>query len=214
MASISYVSVLYLSTFPYIPTLYHERTEFYHSIESTYSRPAYLGCSNNHGYQFRCPSKQVHAVFSEICAITDMYSYQNFTVLTILYAPVIFLAKLSVLLLYLELFSISKQTRIMVAIALAISISQCLATIIGNAILCVPKPGVIWMIGDNTHNCRVVADLYGVIMGAISVFSDFFVIWIPLPVIWQLHLPVRKRVGVSVIFITGILWVLLPLLQS
>lgn len=97
------------------------------------------------------------------------------------------------------------MARIMVAIALAIITSQCLATMIGNAVLCVPKPGVSWEIGDDTYNCMVVADLFSVIMGTVSVFSDLFVIYIPIPVVWQLQLPTRKRVGICLIFITGLL---------
>lgn len=51
------------------------------------------------------------------------------------------------------------------------------------------------------------ATLYGVIISAVSVFSDLYVIVIPLPVIWQLHMARRKKIGVSVIFITGLLQV-------
>ena len=131
--------------------------------------------------------------------------YQNFTILVILYGPAIFFAKLSVLLLYLELFAINKQTRIMVAIAITIITSQCIATITGQAVLCVPRPGVSWDIGDATHNCMVVADLYGIFMAAISLFSDLFIIYIPMPVVWRLQLPLRKKVGISVVFFTGVL---------
>ena len=137
--------------------------------------------------------------------------HQNFSVISIFYYPTISLAKLSVLLLYLELFMVKAQARIMVAIGLIIITLHCLAGIIGNAVLCVPKPGVSWEIADDTHNCIVVADLFAVIMGAVSVFSDIFVICIPIPVVWQLQLPIRKRIGISVIFITGILWVCFPL---
>ena len=106
---------------------------------------------------------------------------------------------------------VKAQARIMVAIGIIIITSQCLAGIIANAILCVPKPGVSWEIADDTHNCIVVSDLLGVILGAVSVFSDLFVILNPIPVVWQLQLPIRKRIGISVIFITGILWVCFPL---
>lgn len=126
-------------------------------------------------------------------------------VLTLLYAPAIFLAKLSVLLLYLEIFKVNKQARFTVAIGLTIITAQCLMTIIGNCILCVPEPGDSWLIASSTEKCRVTATLYGVIISAMSVFSDLYVIVIPLPVIWQLHMARRKKIGVSVIFITGLL---------
>ena len=123
----------------------------------------------------------------------------------ILYGPAIFLAKLSVLLLYLELFVVNTQARIMIAIGLTIITAQCLAQIIGSAVFCVPKPGVSWLVDDYTYKCRVTFDLFAVIMGAIAVFSDLFVIYIPLPVVWQLRMSARKKIGVSVIFLTGLL---------
>lgn len=126
-------------------------------------------------------------------------------VLSILYGPSIFLAKLAVLLLYLELFRVHKQARISVFIGIMIITAQCLATIIGYAVLCVPKPGVSWLIHSSTYKCRVTATLFGVITGAISIFSDLYVILIPLPVIWQLNMPTRRKVAVSIVFFTGLL---------
>ncbi|KAL2045338.1 hypothetical protein N7G274_002421 [Stereocaulon virgatum] len=131
-------------------------------------------------------------------------SIQNYMVLSIFYGSTIFLAKLSILLLYLEIFAIKKQARITVTIGLTIIAAQCLATIIGNSVLCVPKPGESWLRHTSTYKCKVTATLFGVFMGAVSVFSDIYVIYIPLPLIWQLHLATRKKVGVSLIFITGL----------
>ena len=93
----------------------------------------------------------------------------------------------------------------MIAIAISIVTLQCLATTIGYAYLCAPKPGVSWEVGDATYNCTVVTNLFGVVMGVISVLSDLFIIFIPIPVIWQLQLVTRKKIGVSIIFLTGIL---------
>ena len=126
-------------------------------------------------------------------------------VLSILYGPTIFLAKLAVLLLYLELFAVKPQARITVAIGLVIITAQCIANIIGYSVLCVPKPGDSWLLHTSTYQCRSVADLFGVIMAAISIFSDLYLICIPLPIIWGLQLARRKKVGVSVVFVTGLL---------
>ena len=93
----------------------------------------------------------------------------------------------------------------MITLGLTLITAQCVAQIIGAAITCVPKPGVSWVVTDNTHRCRVTADLFGVVMGAIAVFTDLFVISIPLPVVWRLRMSVRKKIGVSVIFLTGLL---------
>ena len=116
-----------------------------------------------------------------------------------------FLAKLSVLLLYLEIFKVNKQARITVAIGLTIITGQCLATIIGYPVLCVPKLGESWMIASSSQSCRVTGNIFGVSMGVLSVISDIYVIYIPLPIIWQLHMATQKKIGVSIIFITGFL---------
>lgn len=125
--------------------------------------------------------------------------------MSILLGPTLFLAKLSVLLLYLELFKVNKQARIAIAIGMTIIAAQCIATIVGYSVLCVPKPGDSWMLKASTHGCIKIATAFGVAMGSLSVFSDIYILWIPLPIIWQLHMPTRKKVGVSIIFITGLL---------
>jgi hypothetical protein len=126
-------------------------------------------------------------------------------VIAILYGPAIFLAKLTVLLLYLEVFSINTPTRIMIFVAMAIITAHFLTNTIGNAVLCVPLPGESWQLKDSSHACIVVADQLSIALGAISVLTDFFIILIPIPVIWRLQLATHKKIGVSLIFITGIL---------
>ena len=93
----------------------------------------------------------------------------------------------------------------MITLGLTLITAQCVAQIIGAAITCVPKPGVPWLVADDTYRCRVTGDLFGVVMSSIAVFSDLFVIFIPLPVVWHLRMSVRKKIGVSVIFLTGLL---------
>ena len=83
---------------------------------------------------------------------------------------------------------------------------QCLATIIGYSVFCVPKPGQSWLIRTSSYSCNVSSNIFTVVIGVVSVFSDLFVIYIPLPIIWQLHLATRKKVSVSIVFITGFLY--------
>lgn len=128
-----------------------------------------------------------------------------FTVLNILYGPVEFFSKLSVLLLYLRVFGVRKSTRLLTYIAIAINFVQCLISIIGYAITCVPKPGVSWEIAGATHKCMVTGALIGVVTAAISIFNDFFIIAIPIPAVWALQLATKRKVGITAIFLTGLL---------
>lgn len=138
-------------------------------------------------------------------ALSFLTSYQNLGALGMLYGPAIFFAKLAILLLYLELFQVDKTARITIALGLVIIVVQCLATIIGYPVLCVPKPGQSWLIRASSYSCNVTSNIFTVVIGVVSVFSDLFVIYIPLPIIWQLRLATRKKVSVSIVFITGFL---------
>ena len=42
-----------------------------------------------------------------------------------------------------------------------------------------------------------------VIFGAASVVSDLYLVILPLPAVWSLQLPFRKKIGVSAMFLTG-----------
>lgn len=132
-------------------------------------------------------------------------TFKLWSVLAILYGPAIFLAKLSILLLYLEIFSIDRRGRITIFIAIGIIAAHCLADITGFSVLCVPTPGISWDTFDDSNNCKVVADALSIAMGSISVFSDLLIIYIPIPLVWKLQLSTRKKIGVTMIFVTGIL---------
>lgn len=114
-----------------------------------------------------------------------------------------FLAKLSILLLYLRIFLVDRLTRILVYIALIWNAMLSLAIMIVYGILCVPPPGRSWQYAGKDHKCRVFAILFSQITGAINFCSDLFVIGIPIPAVWNLQLQTSKRLGVIAIFATG-----------
>ena len=107
--------------------------------------------------------------------------------------------------LYLRVFGVRAQTRILTYIAIAINLIQCLINVIGYAIVCVPAPGQSWEIADAGPKCEVTGDLLGVVTAAISIFNDFFIIAIPIPAVMSLQLPTKKKVGVIAIFLAGLL---------
>jgi hypothetical protein len=112
---------------------------------------------------------------------------------------------LAILFLYLQLFSVHKRTKIFVYINLAISFIQFLAFVIGFGVLCIPLPGETWVSKGIKYQCQETGTLYGLILAVVSVVSDFFLIAIPIPVVWQLQLPTKKKAGVCAIFVTGLL---------
>ena len=126
-------------------------------------------------------------------------------IISIFYGPTIFLAKMTILLLYFEIFKVNKPTKIMIFIAMFVSAGQFLANTIGQSILCVPLPGESFISKDSGKACKETADLLGVCLSAVSVTTDFFILAIPIPCLWRLQLARWRKIGVTVIFITGIL---------
>lgn len=46
-----------------------------------------------------------------------------------------------------------------------------------------------------------------VALGVVNIFSDFFILIVPLPAVWSLQLPIKKKVGISAIMLTGLAYV-------
>ena len=43
------------------------------------------------------------------------------------------------------------------------------------------------------------------IQGVFNVVSDFYLLLLPVPVVWNLQMPLRKKIGILTIFTTGLL---------
>ena len=43
------------------------------------------------------------------------------------------------------------------------------------------------------------------VQAGINIFSDFYLLFIPVPVIWKLQLSIPRKIGIIAIFMTGIL---------
>ena len=46
--------------------------------------------------------------------------------------------------------------------------------------------------------------------GTINVVSDFTILLLPIVEVWRLHMSTRRKIGVSAVFATGLLYVYLP----
>ncbi|QSZ32974.1 hypothetical protein DSL72_002558 [Monilinia vaccinii-corymbosi] len=79
------------------------------------------------------------------------------------------------------------------------------ATMITFAVLCSPKNGhtqlayLTALASDNCSSSRPVITATGIV----NIISDLFLVALPLPAVWNLHLTRRKKLGVSAMFLTG-----------
>lgn len=119
------------------------------------------------------------------------------------YGPTVFFAKLSLFLLYLRIFSPDRRTRFFIYFGIACTFIVYMTTAITATALCAARKGESWPVALLSSRCsKAMAMTY--IQGIFNVVSDFYVLILPIPVVWKLQLPLRKKIGVCAIFMTGL----------
>ena len=75
---------------------------------------------------------------------------------------------------------------------------------IAFAILMIPRPGQSLLAAfrslDNAKGLSL-----SVAQSVAGVAIDFFIFCLPIPIVWKMQLPLRKRIGVLAVFMTGLL---------
>ncbi len=109
--------------------------------------------------------------------------------------------KLSALSLYLRLFSANKRFKLTVYVAMGIVVATALAFLLVTCLQCIPLR-ILWQLDFQNGHCINIPRMafIGVIVNALT---DVLVLCLPLPLIWRLHLPLRKKIGVTLIFASG-----------
>ncbi len=67
----------------------------------------------------------------------------------------------------------------------------------------IPRPGESQL--RSRLSTKVAANIpVGVVQGAVNVASDLYIFYLPIPVVWNLQLPLKKKLGVLATFTTGL----------
>ena len=96
--------------------------------------------------------------------------------------------KLSLLLLYLRVFAPDKVTRHLIYFGMAICIVAYTILLFLNIF--------------SNFNVVIAANKF---LGVMNLFSDIYILCVPIAVVSKLQLSVRKKIGVMLIFMTGIM---------
>ena len=129
---------------------------------------------------------------------------QKFIVVDLIYSPSILMAKLSLLLLYLEIFRPNIALRYLIYFGIVFISLFYTSTWIAFAVFSIPKPGQSLLVSILSPDTAKDIPL-GITQGAINIVSDFYILCLPIPGVWKLQLPLKKRLGVIAIFMTGLL---------
>ncbi len=133
-----------------------------------------------------------------------MYQKQSI-VFGLIYGPTVFFTKLSLFLLYLKIFFPSQRIKYFIWGGLAVSFLVYTATTIAFAVFGMPKPGQKWVEVIARPNFHKESNTHGLVFGSFNVVSDFYLLILPMPILWHLKMPLRRKLGVITIFMTGLL---------
>lgn len=121
---------------------------------------------------------------------------------TIIAALGFLFSKVSVLLLLFRLFSPTRKFRYLVFIGIIWATTISLTTSVVAGALCAPWPGESFSSLTVARRCTH-QGIWAVVQGALNVALDFYILYLPIPLVWQLQMGQRRKIGVTAIFMTG-----------
>ncbi|KAK7917932.1 hypothetical protein PG985_009806 [Apiospora marii] len=125
----------------------------------------------------------------------------------ILLPVAICLIKVSVLLLYLRIFRVLNWMRVVSVVSIALIVLWHLALSVSFAAMCAPGTGdtqldfLAAFISQKCSDTRILV----VLQGVGNVVTDIWLILLPLPAVWTLQMPNRRKLAVSSMFMVGII---------
>ena len=133
-----------------------------------------------------------HFRFQELILVVDM-----------MFAVIAFFTKLSLFLLYHRLFARHRWIKNLIYFGIAFSFAMYTASFSAFGYLCLPHRGEEWLEAALSPRCHRQHILIGDVRGPLNLASDLYLLILPLPAVWQLHLPRKKKSGICGIFLTG-----------
>lgn len=137
----------------------------------------------------------------------DLTCSQPQNIASILYAPATAFLKVSILLLFLQVF-VPRRGSVVWWLNISLIVTNCLtyfALMIVMIFECVPRAKITQPYLDG--RCINGYDVY-LTNASFNSVSDFFILIYPLWAIWKLQMPNNRKLASSVAFLTGVLYVI------
>lgn len=123
-----------------------------------------------------------------------------------IYGPTIWMIKLSLFLLLLEIFGTIRWLRLLVYLGIIITGLVYFSILIAIAAACAPRHGYTkfdYLSAIADPRCAR-NDFLNTWPGIFNILSDFYLLVVPLPAVWGLKLPTTKKLAISAMFLTGL----------
>jgi hypothetical protein len=152
---------------------------------------------------------QANKMFAAMTMTTDLYApffFQKMLVNVVVLNIAAIFVKLTLFYLYLRLFKPNRLTRYLVhggIVAVVLFYVAANAAYVG---MFVPRPGEGGLLSNASMARLKKHHDVAVAQGVFSAVSDIYMLAIPLQLVWQLHMSTSKKIGVSAVFMTGLMW--------
>ncbi|KAH7311255.1 hypothetical protein B0I35DRAFT_437781 [Stachybotrys elegans] len=124
-----------------------------------------------------------------------------FSVNGIIYPLTILFAKLSILLLFVRIFSVNQGMRITIYVGMAV------LTLFYVAMACVAIASMVQCDGldaDSIQFCRNYSGPIILLNASFNVATDFWILLMPIPLLLKLNLRLRQKLGIVAVFLAGV----------
>ena len=125
-------------------------------------------------------------------------------ILEAIYGPFVWVIKVSLFFLYRQIFHPKQYLHYLVWAGISATGLFYWSTLIAAVALCAPRGDETYIMAFATARCGDTKGL-AVVTGAFNVLSDLYLLVIPIPPIIALQLPRRRKIGLLIVFATGIL---------
>ncbi|TGJ82577.1 hypothetical protein E0Z10_g6170 [Xylaria hypoxylon] len=132
---------------------------------------------------------------------------------TILYFSITSTTKLSILLLYNRLFSVSNTFRRQIIILSIVVIGYWIGSTIANILNCIPLK-YIWINDDEDPRFCFDYNIFWFATGISEAFIDVFILLLPIGVVTKLQLSTKKKVATGSVFLVGVLVIVSGLIKA
>lgn len=120
-----------------------------------------------------------------------------------LLGPCIFFAKISIFLLYFQLFTVNKINRQLIYAGMLFTFLLYWTNVALEPYFCAPHAGQSWEISVGKRCARLTT--WGVVQGIMVVVLDLYIFILPIPIILNLRLPKKQKLSVLIVFMTAAL---------
>ena len=95
--------------------------------------------------------------------------------------------------------------RILIFVGIGFHLILYVTSFVLEFVLCYPRRGQSFLLSFAAPHCAEDAARVGIAQGVGNIIGDFYLLLLPIPVVWKLQSSLQKKIGVMAIFLTGFL---------